>query len=75
MSINYDSRQEEVDVMERLLAAHPALTHRDELDAEVRDPVAVADALERLERVGLIHRAGAYAWATRAAMAAEEVMR
>lgn len=75
MSIAYDSAREEVDVMERLLAYHPSLTHQAELIAEVGDAVAVADALERLERVGLVHRAGDYCWATRAAMAAEEVMK
>ncbi len=41
-----------------------------ELVLELRDPIAVQDALTELQDNGLIHRCGEFVWATRAALAA-----
>jgi hypothetical protein len=44
-----------------------------EIELEIGSPIAVADSLLRLHSLGLIHRCGEFAWATRAALAADEI--
>lgn len=44
-----------------------------ELVLELRDPVAVQDALAELHDNGLIHRCGEFVWATRAARQADRL--
>jgi hypothetical protein len=44
-----------------------------EIELEIGSPIAVADSLLRLHSVGLIHRSGEFVWATRAALAADEI--
>jgi hypothetical protein len=45
----------------------------DEIAREIGDPGETIDALAHLYGGGLIHRCGEFAWATRAALRAEEV--
>lgn len=71
---DYTSCEREADVLGLLLGWHPALTHRDELVAEIGDRVTVDDALAILRRHGLIHRCGPFVWASWTAMAAEEAV-
>lgn len=62
-----------------LLAEHPALLSHTEIEREhCDDPIGVADALDYLVRVGIAHRltggrGESFYWATRTAMAGEEV--
>ena len=44
-----------------------------ELQLEMGDPTGVIDGLSHLHRAGLIHRCGEFAWASRAAVRANEV--
>jgi hypothetical protein len=46
---------------------------RSELELELGDPLAVADGLARLHGLGLVHRLGDFAWATRAALHADRM--
>jgi hypothetical protein len=66
---------EERGVMELLLHVHPALLSRDEILRELHGlgDIAVQDALTRCEGVGLVHSLGGFFWATRAAIAADEL--
>ena len=61
--------------MELLLHVHPALLSRDEILRELHGlgDIAVQDALARCEGVGLVHSLGDFFWATRAAIAADEL--
>jgi hypothetical protein len=62
-------------------AVHGLLITRDEqrpwsvheVEREIGERVAVADALRSLQGVGLVHRCGDYVWATRAALAADSL--
>jgi hypothetical protein len=72
---DYTSSTKQIAIMQELLAAHPALLTRDELEREFEDPVAVDDALGYFQRMGLVHSIDdTYFWATRAAVAAEELV-
>ena len=72
---DYTSSPKQIAVMQELLAAYPALLARDELRREIDDEVAVDDALHYFQRMGLVHSIGdMYFWATRAAVAAEELV-
>jgi hypothetical protein len=72
---DYTSSTKQIAIMQELLAAHPALLRRDELEREFEDPVAVDDALGYFQRMGLVHSIDdTYFWATRAAVAAEELV-
>jgi hypothetical protein len=72
---DYTSSTKQIAIMQELLAAHPALLARDELEREFEDPVAVDDALGYFQRMGLVHSIDdTYFWATRAAVAAEELV-
>ena len=44
-----------------------------EIELEIGDASAVKDALAQLHGAGLIHRCGDFAWATRAAIAADQI--
>jgi hypothetical protein len=44
-----------------------------EIAREIGNPMHTDQALQRLHAVGLIHRCDGFAWATRAAIRAEEV--
>jgi hypothetical protein len=44
-----------------------------EVELEIGDPAGVEDALTRLHASGLVHRCGGFAWATRAALAADKI--
>jgi hypothetical protein len=65
------------EIIER--AVHGLLIARDEqrpwsvheVELEIGEHIAVVDALRRLQGMGLVHRCGDYAWATRAALAAD----
>ncbi|MGA8352967.1 MAG: hypothetical protein WB698_02215 [Solirubrobacteraceae bacterium] len=46
----------------------------DEIARVIRDPVAASDSLARLARAGLIHRLDGFVFASRAALAADEIM-
>lgn len=61
-------------VMQELLAAYPALLSRHELQRELGDPLGVEDALDYCQRMGLVHVIDDYVWATRSAVAAEELV-
>lgn len=61
-------------LFQQLLAAYPALLSRHELQRELGDPVAVDDALDYFQRMGLLHTIDDYVWVTRAAVAAEELV-
>jgi hypothetical protein len=62
-------------------AVHGLLITRDEqrpwsvheVELEIGDHIAVVDALRLLQGVGLVHRCGDYVWATRAALAADQL--
>jgi trehalose-6-phosphatase len=71
----------EAATMELLLAAHPSLLSRGEIRREIGSATDVDDFLVRFASLGLVHflpgddRTGEndFFWATRAAIAAEEV--
>jgi hypothetical protein len=44
-----------------------------ELELEIGSSIAVEDSLTRLHAVGLVHRCGEFAWASRAALRADEL--
>jgi len=44
-----------------------------ELELEIGDRLATEDSLGRLQGAGLVHRCGEFAWATRAALRADEL--
>jgi hypothetical protein len=44
-----------------------------ELVLEIGNEIGVEDALARLHGAGLVHRCGEFAWATRAALAADAI--
>lgn len=44
-----------------------------EVVLELGDQIEVEDALARLHGAGLVHRCGAFVWATRAALAADAI--
>jgi len=46
-----------------------------ELEAEVDDADAVSDGVRQLQGLGLVHRCEEFAWPTRAAVAADELLR
>lgn len=46
----------------------------DEITRVIGDRVAAADSLARLTRAGLIHRIDGFVFASRAALAADEIM-
>jgi hypothetical protein len=72
---DYTSSPTQIAIMQELLAAYPALLARDELHHEFEDPVAVDDALGYFQRMGLAHSIDdTYFWATRSAVAAEELV-
>ena len=72
---DYTSSAKQIAVMQELLAAYPALLAREELEREFEDPIAVDDALGYFQRMGLVHSLDdTYFWATRAAVAAEELV-
>jgi hypothetical protein len=72
---DYTSSTEQMAIMQELLAAYPALLARDELNREFGDPVAVDDALGYFQRMGLVHSVDdTYFWASRTAVAAEELV-
>jgi hypothetical protein len=45
-----------------------------ELQLEIGHPLRTEDALRSLQGKGLVHRCGEFAWATRAALATEEIV-
>jgi hypothetical protein len=45
-----------------------------ELQLEIGNPIRTEDALQSLRGKGLVHRCGEFAWATRAALATEEIV-
>jgi hypothetical protein len=47
----------------------------EEIVRELGDPLSTVDALARLQAAGLIHRHCGFAWASRAALAAERLGR
>jgi hypothetical protein len=71
---DFTSEPAEADLMQQLLAAHPALLSRDELADLASDPVVVTDALTHLKAHGLVHEFDGFVWASWTAMAAEEVI-
>jgi predicted transcriptional regulator len=46
-----------------------------ELEAEVDDASAVQDGVRQLQGLGLVHRCEEFVWPTRAAVAADELLR
>lgn len=62
-------------------AIHGLLIYREEqrpwsiheIELEIGDSIAVADSIARLKGLGLLHRCGEFVWATRAALAADEI--
>jgi predicted transcriptional regulator len=46
-----------------------------ELEAEVDDADAVSDGIRQLQGLGLVHRCEEFVWPTRAAVAADELLR
>lgn len=46
-----------------------------ELAAEVNDADAVSDGVRQLQGLGLVHRCEEFVWPTRAAVAADELLR
>ena len=72
---DYTSSAQQIAIMQELLAAYPALLARDELEREFGDRMAVDDALSYFQRMGLVHSLNdTYFWATRAAVAGEELV-
>jgi hypothetical protein len=72
---DYTSSAKQIAIMQELLAAYPALLAREELEREFGDRFAVDDALSYFQRMGLVHSLDdTYFWATRAAVAAEELV-
>jgi hypothetical protein len=72
---DYTSSATQIAIMQELLAAYPALLAREELEREFGDRLAVDDALSYFQRMGLVHSLDdTYFWATRAAVAAEELV-
>ena len=72
---DYTSSPKQMAIMQELLAASPALLSREELDREFEDSIAVDDALGYFQRKGLAHSLDdTYFWATRPAVAAEELV-
>ena len=59
--------------MQLLLAEHPALLSRDEIRREIGAEISADDALAHFQRLGLVHELDDFFWATRTAMATEEV--
>jgi hypothetical protein len=59
-------------VMQLLLAEHPTLLSRDEIQREVGSRAGADEALSHFLKLGLVHELDDYFWATRAMMAAEE---
>jgi hypothetical protein len=45
----------------------------DEVESEMREPLHTTDSIDRLVRMGLLHRSGEYVWPTRAARYAAEI--
>jgi hypothetical protein len=62
-------------------AIHGLLIYREEqrpwsiheIELELGSSLAVEDSLRRLQGVGLLHRCGEFVWASRAALAADEI--
>jgi hypothetical protein len=72
---DYTSSPTQIAIMQELLAAYPVLLARHELHREFGDSVAVDDALDYFQRMGLVHSIdNSYFWATRAAVAGEELV-
>ncbi len=46
-----------------------------ELELEIGSSIGVEDSLARLHAAGLVHRCGEFAWASRAALRADELSR
>jgi len=73
------TENDDPEIIER--AVHGLLITRDEqrpwsvyeIELEIGDHIAVVDSLRRLQGLGLVHRCGEYAWATRAALAADDL--
>lgn len=84
MSFHHTSSPTASATLQLLLATHPVLLSRGEIEREMADPREgergthnVADALAHFERLGMVHRledaAGReFFWPTRTAMASEE---
>jgi hypothetical protein len=72
MAITHSSSATQSDVMQLLLAAHPALLSRDEIRREVGSASGLDEALEHFVRLGLVHQCDDFFWASRTMMAAEE---
>jgi hypothetical protein len=45
----------------------------DEIEREMREPAFTTDSINRLVRIGLLHRSGDYVWLTRTACYASEI--
>jgi hypothetical protein len=45
----------------------------DEIEREMREPAFTTDSINRLVRIGLLHRSGDYVWLTRTACYAAEI--
>lgn len=70
-----DDASTDARVLEFLLDDHPGLWSIDEVQRMLGDPVAARDTLDRLTAVGLVHRCGAYAFASRAAAHSHALVR
>jgi hypothetical protein len=63
-----------IGLLELLLHEHPTLLSREEIIRELDlSEVAFEDNVTLLKRVGLVHELGAFYWATRSAIAADEL--
>jgi hypothetical protein len=63
-----------IGLLELLLHEHPTLLSREEIIRELDlGEVAFEDNLAHLKRVGLVHELGGFYWATRSAIAADEL--
>jgi hypothetical protein len=61
-------------LLDLLLHEHPTLLSGDEIMRELGfSEATLADALAHVEGMGLAHSLGGFVWATRAAMAADEL--
>jgi hypothetical protein len=60
-------------VLGLLIDAYPVQLSRSEIANEIGDKIGAADALRCLVRIGLAHKLKRFYWATRAALAADEL--
>jgi hypothetical protein len=63
-----------IGLLELLLHEHPTLLSRAEIIRELDfSEVAFEDSVAHLKRVGLVHELGGFYWATRSAIAADDL--